>query len=130
MYMKRNIYLVFLIMLLMQACGSKKMSDTTTQGTSSLPYFQCVGKVIGITNQDIGRGGAADKFKARVIEVEVSSSTISDVKNGDTVYCELIAKPNVDPVEGREYVFKSKSIHPAYAKGVYMLETNVLDLTR
>jgi hypothetical protein len=32
------------------------------------------------------------------------------------------------PVIGREYVFKAKNMHPAYAKGIYMLETNVWDL--
>lgn len=91
-------------------------------------YYQAVGRVLSVDSENIGRGAASGNFEVKVVKLEVSSSTIAGVNGRDTIYCELIKKPRVNPIVGREYVFKSKSLHPAHAKGVYMLETDVIDL--
>lgn len=90
--------------------------------------YQCVGQVLSIETQNIGTGAAKGRFEAKVVKIRVSSSTIDNVKANDVIYCELIPSPRVQPVVGREYVFKSSNIHPAHAKGVYLLETDVMDL--
>lgn len=89
--------------------------------------YQCTGKVLAIESENIGRGAAEGKFKATVVQIEVTSSIIDGVKEGDIIYCELVPSPTVIPVVGNEYVFKSKNLHPAHAKGTYLLETDVMD---
>lgn len=90
--------------------------------------YQCTGKVLSVDTETIGRGAAAGRFEVTVVKIQVTSSTRNEIKEGSTIHCELIKSPNVQPVVGREYVFKAKNLHPAHAKGVYMLDTNILDL--
>ena len=63
-----------------------------------------------------------------MVKVQVSTSVNKDIKPGDIIYCELIKSPRISPAAGREYVFKAKYKHPAHAKGIYLLETDVMDL--
>ena len=90
--------------------------------------YQCVGKVMAVDSENVGRGAAEGKFEVTVVKIRVTSSTNNEIKEGDVIHCELVPSPNVRPVVGREYVFKAKSLHPAHAKGVYLLDTNVMDL--
>lgn len=89
--------------------------------------YQCTGKVLAIESEDIGTGAAEGKFNVTVVEIQVTSSTVEQIKEGDIIYCELLPFPTVNPEAGNEYVFKAKNLHPAHAKGIYMLETDVMD---
>lgn len=89
---------------------------------------QVNGQVISIESTSVGRGAAAGQFEVSVVKIKVTSSSDPEIKQGDIIYCELVSEPKVKPVEGREYVFKAKHKHPAHAKGVYLLETEVVDL--
>jgi len=93
-----------------------------------LESYQLTGRVISVESQNIGQGAAAGKIPAVVVKVQVSTSVNKDINPGDIIYCELIKSPRVNPVAGREYVFKAKYKHPAHAKGIYLLETDVMDL--
>ncbi|HJD75041.1 MAG TPA: DUF4377 domain-containing protein [Bacteroides reticulotermitis] len=119
--------------LVKQISKEQKESDNlppaVQQKAQATPY-QCTGKVLSIESENIGRGAAAGKFEVKVVQLQVTSSTNSDIKEGETIYCELIATPKVDPKVGREYVFKARNLHPAPAKGKYLLETDVMDLVR
>lgn len=114
--------------LVKEVSKTAKTSENLPMVQNKIPYIQCVGKVLEIEKVDIGRGAAQGKFSAIVVKIEVSSSTLDEIKPHDIVYCELIPSPMVMPELGREYVFKAKNLHPAHAKGVYLLETNVQDL--
>lgn len=115
--------------LVKEVSKTAKISDNLPPSfNEQVSYYQAIGIVLSVNNENIGRGAASGSFEVKVIELEVSSSTIKDVKGGDTIYCELINTPRVNPVVGREYVFKSHILHPAHAKGVYMLDTDVMDL--
>lgn len=92
--------------------------------------YQCTGKVVDIESANIGRGAADGKFSASVVKIQVTSSSIDGVKAGDTIYAELVSAPQTTPENGKEYVFKAKDLHPAHAKGVYLLETDVIDLVK
>lgn len=113
----------------------KEISKTTKQ-SDNLPQnivgadrkYELVGKVLAVKNSDIGRGAASGTINVTVVEISVSSSVNKDIKGGDVIWAELIESPRVVPVQGREYVFKAKYKHPAHAKGVYLLETDVMDL--
>ena len=89
--------------------------------------YQCTGKVLAIESENIGTGAAVSKFNATVLQIEVTSSIIEGVKERDIIYCELIPSPTANPEVGNEYVFKAKNLHPAHVKGIYMLETDVMD---
>lgn len=97
---------------------------------SVVSSYQWVGKVLEISNSDIRRGAVKGKMNSTVLKIHVTSSEADKIKAGDTIYCELAASPKVEAVVGGEYVFKAKYIHPAHALGVYMLETNIQDLTK
>lgn len=92
--------------------------------------YQWGGKVLSIENENIGRGGAQGRMPVVVVQVEVTHSSTDTIKEGDVVYGELISSPTVMPVVGREYIFKANSLHPAHARGVYFLGTDVQDLVR
>lgn len=93
--------------------------------------FVWTAKVIEITSADAGKGAAVGKFPVQIVKLEVTAlnSKTDAFKEGDTIYAELVTSPNITPVVEREYVFKSKNVHPAHALGTYMLETNLQDLT-
>lgn len=90
--------------------------------------YQWGGKVLEVNEENIGRGAAKGKMTVTVVKLEVTHTTTDAMQPGEVIYCELISLPRVMPVVGREYVFKSKSLHPAHAKGVYFLDTDVMDL--
>ncbi|WP_165024673.1 DUF4377 domain-containing protein [Dysgonomonas sp. ZJ279] len=114
----------------------KQLSKTPATSTNlpasiaSAKGYQWTGKVLSSDSENLGRGAAAGRMRATVLAIEVTSSSAPEFKEGDTIYCELIASPKVAPVVGREYAFKAKHIHPAHAKGIYMLETDVMDLVQ
>lgn len=89
--------------------------------------YQCTGRVLELETGNIGTGAAEGKFTAKVLKIEITSSVIDGVKEGDIIYGELVPSPTVNPEIGNEYVFKAKNLHPAHAKGVYLLETDVMD---
>lgn len=90
--------------------------------------IQWGGRVLSIEQENIGQGAATGRFPATVVQVEVSHTTSDLFKAGDIIHCELVPSPTVMPEVGREYIFKAKNAHPAHAKGIYLLETNVQDL--
>lgn len=90
--------------------------------------YQFGGKVLSVEKESVGRSAAAGQFEVTVVKLRVTHSANEEIKAGDVVYCELIASPRVMPVVDREYIFKAKELHPAHAKGKYMLETDVMDL--
>lgn len=92
--------------------------------------YQWVGRVLEKNEANIGRGGAEGKISASVLKLLVISSETDEFEAGDTIHCELVASPEVIPSVGNEYVFKAKAMHPAHALGVYMLDTEVKDLTK
>lgn len=110
-------------------------TPTTSEGLpesikSAAHAYEWGGRVLKKSEENIGRGAAEGKMSATVLELLVTSSEADEFKGGDTIHCELIASPVVVPVVGEEYVFKAKSMHPAHALGIYMLETDVQDLTK
>lgn len=108
---------------------AKTSENMDSIGVSSQPY-EWGGKVLSVEKENIGRGGAKGKMEVTVVKLEVTHSSTDKVKPRDVVYCELVSSPKVMPVVGREYVFKAKNLHPAHAKGVYFLDTDVQDLVR
>ncbi|MDR0660383.1 MAG: DUF4377 domain-containing protein [Prevotellaceae bacterium] len=107
----------------------------TPKTSEGLPFeivtkqlYQWGGRVLEVTNEDVGMGAAAGKMSVVVVKLHVTHATADIMKPGDIIYCELVPSPRVMPVEGREYVFKARSAYPAHAKGVYFLETDVMDL--
>ncbi|MGM5632054.1 DUF4377 domain-containing protein [Apibacter raozihei] len=90
--------------------------------------YQWIGRVVDIENISTGRGAAAGKFPAVLVKIMVTSSSSVELKEGSIIYAEILKNPKVYPVIGREYVFKAQYIHPAHAKGIYLLETQVQDL--
>lgn len=90
--------------------------------------YELVGKVLAVKNSDIGRGAASGKINVTVVEINVTSSVNKEIKEGDIIFAELIESPRVMPVQGREYVFKARHKHPVHAKGMYLLEADVMDL--
>lgn len=131
--MKIIIYLSIPLLLLMASCSGAKTTKKTPERPAPavvLPEgsYQCVGKVLAVESENIGRGAAEGKFTVTVVKIRVTSAVNTDIKADDVIHCELVPSPGVKPVVGREYVFKAKSKHPAHAKGVYLLDTNVIDL--
>lgn len=108
----------------------KESSNLPLSAIHSAPKYQCVGKVLAIETESVGTKGAAGKFVTKIVKIEVTSSNNSEIPVGEIIYCELIPSPQVQPVIGNEYVFKAKNIHPAHAKGIYTLDTDVVDLIR
>lgn len=110
-----------------------KEISKTAKTSENLPAplkrdIQWVGKVLEIEYTDVGKGAAEGKFPVTVLKVEVTSTSSDKLKDGEIIHCELVPEPLVKPEEGREYAFRAKDMHPAHAKGVYMLETNLQDL--
>jgi len=105
---------------------SENMPVPLTENSHTI--YQWGGKVLEIDNITVGRGAAEGNFPVSVLKIEVSHSSTDLFNPGDVIYAELIVSPQAKPVVGREYVFKAKDMHPAHTKGIYMLDTDVLDL--
>ncbi|MDR1054341.1 MAG: hypothetical protein LBL90_00555 [Prevotellaceae bacterium] len=84
--------------------------------------------MLAVEKNDIEQGAAQEQFSVIIVKLEASNTSSTLFKTRDIIYCKLIPPPTIMPEVGLEYVFKAKSAHPAHAKGVYMLETNVQDL--
>ncbi|WP_430613824.1 DUF4377 domain-containing protein [Flavobacterium sp. JP2137] len=91
--------------------------------------FEGTAKVLALEKEPIGSRAAQGRREVVVAKLEISSSTNPAIKSGSIVYAELVASPTVMPVIDREYVFTTKDLHPAHAKGIYLLDTNAMDLT-
>ena len=118
--------------LVKEISKTEKTSEKMPADVKSAKEFVWTGKVLEINNTDVGRGAAAGKFAVRVVKIEVTALNSEGLpfKAGDTIHAELLSEPGVAPAQDTEYVFKAKDSHPAHALGVYMLNTDVLDLTR
>jgi len=116
--------------LVKQISKTEKRSENMPVSLKETPQkeYQWGGKVLEIDNVTVGRGAAEGGFPVTVIKIEVSHSSTDLFNPGDIIYAELIISPQTKPVVGREYVFKAKDIHPAHTKGIYMMDTDVLDL--
>lgn len=114
--------------LVKEISKTAKASEDLPPVIASAQPYQWGGKVIEVTKEDVGMGAAVGKMSVVVVKLQVTHTATDIMNPGDIIYCELIPSPRVMPVEGREYIFKAKNIHPAHAKGVYFLETDVMDL--
>jgi len=115
--------------LVKQLSKTAKTSDNLPPAvTQTTNQYQWGGKILEIEHITTGRGAAAGKFPAIVVKIEVSHSATDLFNPGDIIYAELNEPLQVEPVVGREYVFKSNELHPAHAKGIYMLNTTIMDL--
>ena len=114
--------------LVKEVSKTAKTSDNLPPAASVNVGYQWGGRVLEVKEENIGMGAAQGKIKAVVVKLQVTHTTTDIMQPGDTIYCELISAPKIMPVVGREYVFKSNSLHPAHAKGVYFLNTDVMDL--
>lgn len=96
--------------------------------TPAASKYQWGGKILTIEETTIGRGAAAGKFPVTILKIEVTSSSTDLFNAKDTIHAEIIPIPKAKPIVGHEYIFKSTDAHPAHTKGVYMLNTDVIDL--
>ncbi len=116
--------------LVKEVSKKAKHSENLPVTMTAQNEIQWIGKVLDVEKADVGQGAAQGRFPVTVAKIQVTSTESGDFHAGDTIHCELISTPTVTPVEGREYVFKAKNMHPAHARGVYLLETNVMDLVQ
>lgn len=115
--------------LVKQISKTEKVSENLPVSTMAEEHhYEWGGRVLAVEQETIGRGAAEGQFPVTVIQIQVSHTATTLFEPGDTIHAELSQSPGVMPVVGREYVFKATDAHPAHAKGVYMLKTNVMDL--
>ncbi len=109
-----------------------KTSENMLAGIPTAAKYTWIGKVLSVEGANVGVGGAAGKFSVRVVKIQVTAlkGTNLPFKNNEIIHAELVKDPKVTPVSGQEYVFKAKKSHPAHEFGVYMLDTDVEDLTK
>jgi len=99
----------------------------TPQIAADQSPIKCTAKVLEIEKETIGRGAAAGKMEVIVVKLEVTKSQSESIKEGAIIYAELIPSPRILPVIDKEYTFEAKSLHPAHAKGIYLLDTTIMD---
>lgn len=114
--------------LVNEVSKTAKTSEGLPVSATAQSHYQWGGKVLEIEQTTVGRGAAEGMFPVQVIKLEVTHSSTDLFKAGDIIHAELVASPKAMPVVGREYVFKATDAHPAHAKGVYMLNTDVMEL--
>ncbi len=115
--------------LVKQISKTAKTSENLPISTvSQNERYEWGGRVLSIEQETVGRGAAEGQFPVTIVQIQVSHTATNLFEPGDTIHAELSESPGVMPVIGREYVFKAKNAHPGHAKGVYMLETDVMDL--
>jgi len=114
--------------LVKEISKTQKISDDLPIQPAEQARYQWGGKVLDVEETTIGRGAAEGQFPVKVIRIEVAHSATDLFQAQDTIHAELIPNPTVEPVLGREYMFRATDVHPSHAKGVYMLNTNVIDL--
>lgn len=114
--------------LVKEVSKTKKESENLPIMGNAQDKYQWGGKVLGIEETALGRGAAEGQFPATVISILVTTTSTDLFHAQDTIHAELVPAPRVKPEVGKEYVFKAKDAHPAHAKGIYMLNTDVQDL--
>lgn len=114
--------------LVKEISKTAKTSEYIPEPAFSQDEYQWGGKVLAIEEGTIGRGAAEGQFPVKTVTIVVSHSATDLFHGGDTIHAEILTSPQVVPVVGREYIFKASDSHPAHAKGIYMLNTNVMDL--
>jgi len=102
----------------------KKSDESLRRIPKYEKYYQAVGRVLSLKTEN------RENKKLKIVKLQVSSSTIDGIAEGDTIHVELIPYPRVSPVLGREYVFKGRNVFQNELKDTYLLDTDVLDLTR
>lgn len=117
--------------LVKEVSKTKKTSENMLESIPVPAKFQWTAKVVSIEDTTAGRGAAEGQFPIKVLKLEVTAlNSAVPFEEGATIHAELIAEPTVVPEVGQEYVFKAKNSHPAHALGIYMLDTDVQDLTK
>lgn len=114
--------------LVKEISKTEKVSENLPEGIKV--DLSWVGKVIEIQTSDIGKGAAEGQVPvtiAKIIVTAINSGKVSFAE-GDTIHAEMATISAVLPQVDIEYVFKAKDAHPAHALGVYMLETEAMDL--
>lgn len=114
--------------LVKEVSKTEKESENLLVMGSEKAKYEWGGKVLSIEESSVGRGAAEGQFPASVVTILVTQTSTDLFHAQDTIHAELVPAPMVKPEVGREYVFKAKNAHPAHAKGVYMLDTDVMDL--
>ena len=116
--------------LIKEVSKIKKTSENIPSAipTAEMTKYQWGGKILSIEETTIGRGATEGQFTVKTLKIEVTSSSTNLFNAGDTIHAETIPTTRAVPTEKREYMFKAKNAHPAHEKGVYMLETDVIDL--
>lgn len=117
--------------LVKEVSKTQKTSENMLEGLKEKSLVWTA-KVLEIEGSDVGVGGAAGKFPVQVVKLHVTALNGEGLPfaEGDTIHAELKAEPSVVVERDVEYVFDAKDAHPAHALGVYMLETDVKDLTK
>ena len=110
----------------------QKTSENMPESIVKEKQYAWTGKVIELQDATLGRGAAEGQFPVKIVKLEVTALNMSDTtfKAGDTIHAELVEGLAITPEVGSEYVFKAKDKHPAHALGIYMLETELQDLTK
>ncbi len=118
--------------LVKEISKTKKTSENMLADIPTTAKYTWTGKVLSIEDANVGVGAAAGKFSVKVLKIEVTALDGTNLPFNDkaVIHAELVKEPKVTPEIGKEYVFKAKDAHPAHALGVYMLDTDVQDLTR
>lgn len=118
--------------LVKEISKTKKTSENMLADVATAAKYTWTGKVLSIEDANVGVGAAAGKFSVKIVKIQVTALNGTNLPFQDKaiIHAELVKDPKVLPVVGREYVFKAKDAHPAHALDVYMLETDVQDLTR
>lgn len=118
--------------LVKEISKNPKTSENMLDGITTAAKYTWIGKVLSVEGTNVGVGGAVGKFSVRMVKIQVTAlkGTNLPFKNNAIIHAELVKNPKVVPVAGKEYVFKAKKSHPAHEFGVYMLGTDVEDLTR
>lgn len=118
--------------LVKEISKTQKTSENMLESIPVTPKYVWTARVIEIEDADIGVGAAKGKFPVKVVKLEVTALNGANLpfEAKAIIHAELVAEPKITPEVGKEYVFKAKESHPAHALGVYMLDTDVQDLTR
>lgn len=117
--------------LVKEVSKTKKTSENMLESIPVPAKYQWTAKVVSIEDTTAGRGAAEGQFPIKIVKLEVTALNSSvPFEEGATIHAELVDSPTVTPEVGKEYVFKAKESHPAHALGVYMLDTDIQDLTK
>lgn len=117
--------------LVKEVSKTKKTSDNMLESVAVPAKFQWTAKVLSVEEATAGRGAAEGQFPIKIVKLEVTAlNSLTPFEEKAVIHAELVPEPQVTPEVGKEYVFKAKDSHPAHALGMYMLDTDVQDLTR